>query len=287
MEFLKIQPASRIIKSEEIAHGLREALGLPLRGVLPNCPCPCGATLHPESARVHIHTCVNAASTYIIHNEVGRALTSIYASIPGVSVQTEVPNCPAPGCRMDLVVSGLPGMSGRRLLVDHTITHPARASILHRTATVPAFAAEEKQTEKIAKYSNKLIPGDTFCAFPIETTGTTTQAVVDHFRQVASAAVSAREGTRATRRQVALVLQTWCCLISLALMEGRARAYKAAQSLRIPLGAPRPELRVVAAVDRWAVGYSGRRRALAVQGPHIGRAAARGVGAAAAGAAAG
>ena len=211
-----------------------------------------------------------------MHNELGRAFASIYASIPGARVVKEKKNCPAPGCRMDLVVTGLPHLAGNRLLLDHTVIHPAGRKTVGNAASIPAYAAEEAQKIKIAKYSNLLIPGDTFSALPFEVYGTTTAASVKHLRKLAEAVISERDGERATKRQVSHLLHSWRSLISVSLLEGRAKVYAEAERKReeVATGAVRCK---VAQRDRWAVGHHKHRAAVAVQGQHVGLAAVRGM----------
>ena len=169
------------------------------------------------------------------HNVHASHLDSKYQIIMSI-----LSTCPAPGCRMDLLVT------------------------------------EEAQKIKIAKYSNLLIHGDTFSALPFEVYGTTSAATVKHLRKLAEAVISERDGERATKRQVSHLLHSWRSLISVSLLEGRAKVYAEAETKReeVATGAVRCN---VAQRDRWAVGHHKHRAAVAVQGQHVGLAAVRGM----------
>ena len=98
-----------------------------------------------------------------------------------------------------------------------------------------------------------------------------------HLRKLAEAVISERDGEeRATKRQVSHLLHSWRSLISVSLLEGRAKVYAEAETKReeVATGAVRCN---VAQRDRWAVGHHKHRAAVAVQGQHVGLAAVRGM----------
>ena len=271
------RPRTRRIKPKLFSAGVAAILRLDSHVSCPDERCLCAQQLQPATLLDHVLTCDKARSKSTPHNEVGKALGSILAAIPGAYVVEEVKDCPKAGFRMDLVVTGLPGAAiGARALFDHTIRHPVPTNgLVGNTAAAPALYAIQGHEHKITKYKNHLQPGDTFLPVALETYGTTTKEVVDYIRKLAWAvyAGGGQQSNIATKQKVGRQLHRWRSLIAVALFESIGYSLLDAEQRRWAglRGAVQVKMRPL---DRWAAAVP-RRNPRPPVAAHPARAAAR------------
>ena len=228
-QWLNITPGQRRIDNSVYIFGILERLGLQLPGIMVGDKCSCGKRLDDSNAWPHVHAC-NDNNKTVIHTQVGRALQTIYLSL-GCITDWERKDCPCKGDKMDLWVHGAPHISGSRaLLIDYTISNPASDTLRGNASAVPQLAANRGHEAKTARYSTSIDKTTSvFLPFSAELPGSTTQEVVKDMREMAEAAMEERNGTK---RDAARLLNGWRSLLSVSLLEGKAKLVFKAQAKR-------------------------------------------------------
>ena len=174
--------------------GLLIFLGLPDNAVA-DTACTCGAPLDAAAALDHFWAC-NKHSIIMAHNDVGNAFNDIYAALPGtVAIVNEKVNCPAAGCRMDKVITGVSSAGGMRILQDQTLVHPGSATHIGAACATANSAANTAHDMKLQRYQHLCNPLlDLFFPVALELFGGVHKTVVEALEKWAKDVARTRGG---------------------------------------------------------------------------------------------
>ena len=224
--WLRTLPSKQPIAANTMRTGILIFLGLPDTSVGDqDTLCPCGTTLDAAKTLDHFWAC-NKHSAVVVHNAIGAAFNDIYATLPGsVAITNEKDGCPAAGCRMDKVITGVSWAQGKRILQDQTISNPRAATHIATACTTANSAANKAHDLKLQRYqhlcNNQL---DIFFPVALELFGGVHQTVQKTLEDWAKEVARARGGgTRLINR----LLQGWRAHLSVALLKARVEFYSA------------------------------------------------------------
>jgi hypothetical protein len=221
--------------------------------------CPCGTPLDADTANEHLWQCNKHGTTKDPHNTFLNALDPIVTTLPGSSTITRPkPGCPAPGCIMDMAVTGLTSMPGMQLCVDVTISNPRSADHLPSSHANANAAAEAGHREKLSRYAHLLTQTDLLFPVSIELFGGTHTTVVKQLRKWAEEVAIVAKGRPQLKGKI---FQGWRIHLSYWLMRGRVAFFEASKLRCIePDAHDRRKAAKTGFVGRWCSKRSERTR---------------------------